>query len=110
MHHLVQHSGMGTVACCTLALDLCICGAGSPQSLIGWERAVPFGVLPYASGSSIHDAVVAFPRAGGFTDKVQLRATFSCSVARRWARSGIDVGLVVQESLEIIVAGIPRQS
>merc|ERR1719210_3019721 len=63
------------------------------------EIAVPFGMLFYASGSSIHDAVIALPRAGSFTNKVHLCTTFSRSVARLWAlllaRCVIDMGLVV---------------
>jgi len=78
------------------------------------EIAVPFGMLLYASGSSIHDAVIALTRAGSFTDEVHFCATFGRSVARLWAlllaRFIIDVALVVQVSLEIIVAGILRQS
>jgi len=76
--------------------------------------AVPFGMLLYASGSSIHDAVIALPRAGSFTDKVHFCVTFSCSVARLWAlllaRFIIDMILIVQESLKIIITGIPCQS
>jgi hypothetical protein len=78
------------------------------------EIAVPFGMLLNASGSSIHDAVIALPRAGGFTDEVHFRTTFNRSVARLWALHLacfiIDMGLVVQESLELIVSGIPCQS
>jgi len=78
------------------------------------QRTVPFRVLPYAFGSSVDNAVIALPGAGGLTDEVQFCTTLNSSVAWLWAllltRLLVNMSLVVQVSLKIIVAGIPCQS